>query len=655
MRRSSKPQTSVGHQAAHASFYDSLVHSQRRWQVVLIAALLAALTVAAYCHLWLNDFVIFDDLKYIVLNPHVNTGLSWDNVRWAFTRYYADNWHPLTWISHMLDVQLFGMRAGGHHLVNLTLHIVNAILLFYFFMYTTSRLWPSFWVAGLFALHPLHVESVAWASERKDTLSTLFWLATMLAYAGYVKKHGTWRYLSVVVLMALGLMAKPMLVTLPFVLLLLDYWPLQRFVLAGWRPIPETGQSLEHILAEKVPLAILAACTAVVTMMVQKPAASDVVPFVVRILNAIISYVRYLWMMVWPANLSILYYFFHTPRLWTAAAAFLVLVAITIIAFAMGRYRRYVLVGWLWYLGTLVPVIGLVHVGYQSHADRYTYIPLIGIFVLIAYGIGDAALARPAVKKLIAVGGIALLAALCAVTYRTAAYWRNDATLLGRAIEVMPENAIMRSALGGSLINQGRFEEARRELLASAAIRQTADTMHLLGKAARGLGQFDEALRCYAKAIEWDPGLVKVYIDAGTLLYELQRYQEARDYLRQAIDLDPEAAAAYRILAAILANEKDYAGAAEQYEKSLAIEQDFSAWNNLGDAQLQMRQVQEAERSFRRALVLEPGSAVAHDNLAMALAGLGDKTQAVAEAAVAVNLDPNYVKARDYYHQLTGK
>jgi len=618
-----------------------------------------ALTFFAYWQVAHNEFIDFDDLLYIASNPHVNTGLSWDNVKWAFARSYADNWHPLTWISHMLDVQLFGLEPAGHHLMNLALHLVNTVLLFWFLMRTTGLFWQSIFVAGLFALHPLHVESVAWASERKDTLSTLFWLGTMLAYASYARKPAIWRYLMVVALFALGLMAKQMLVTLPLVLLLLDFWPLERFSVYRWRFITDCGQSMKRIFLEKVPLLALSASAAAITMHAQHAVPADVAPFVIRLLNAIISYGRYLAKMVWPANLSAHYLFFHTPTVWIAGPVLLFLLTVTIAALTIGRSRRYVLTGWLWYLGTLVPVIGLVHVGLQSHADRYTYVPLIGIFIVIVFALGDIAEKRPLLRKVLGIGGVAVLLALAAVTWKTVAYWKDDVRLFRRATEIQPENVFIRSALGKNLMKRQRYDEARVELLIANSIRPHPQTLGLLALTAQEQNRYDEALDYFKKAFAFrkpsafEPVYGPVYIDAGLLLYEMGRYDEAEKCLREAVTLDQGSANAHRLLAMVLAKKGDYAGAAMEYKNSLEIEQDFSAWNNLGDAQENMQDLAAAEQSYRRAIAMDPESSVAQYNLGSVLSKLCRKEEAIAAVARAIALDPNDTAARALHEQLT--
>jgi len=373
------------------------------WKTIAVVCCLIAVTIAAYWGVWKNDFVRFDDDEYVLENPHIADGLTPEGIRWAFTTVYASNWHPVTWLSHMLDVNMFGMWAGGHHLSSLLIHLLNTLLLFGFLMSATRRLWPSTVVAALFAIHPIHVESVAWVSERKDVLSCLFWIATMWAYLQYVRKPRWPRYFAVVVLFALGLMSKPMLVTLPLVLLLLDYWPLARFEPAsqgdGLRP---SGSHMLRILLEKAPLMALSVCSAVITLAAQRGAVTklDTVNMGPRLTNVIISYGRYIGKMFWPSKLTVFYPFVHKAHYLAAFCILLFLAAVTVWVLYRGSSSKYLVTGWFWYLITLMPVIGLVQIGAQSHADRYTYIPLIGIFIIIAYGIAQMLGQRPRLASL---------------------------------------------------------------------------------------------------------------------------------------------------------------------------------------------------------------------------------------------------------------
>ncbi|MBL7207805.1 MAG: glycosyltransferase family 39 protein, partial [Desulfobacterales bacterium] len=396
-----------------------------------VVCLFLALTVlAVYWQVGNHEFVNYDDKDYITENQHVQAGLTLKSIAWAFTSTHAGNWHPLTWLSHMLDCQIYGLNPCGHHFTSVFFHILNSILLFLVFKRMTGAFWKSAFVAALFALHPLHVESVAWAAERKDVLSAFFWMLTMGSYIRYVERPGTNRYLLVLLFFALGLMAKPMLITLPFVLLLLDYWPLGRFHVRkpeAAQPSEEkpqkdtkskkrksrkrlaknavqakktTGSDYQWSLAlsllwEKIPLFVLAAASSVVTFFVQQSGGAvrslDALPLFVRISNALVSYISYIVKMILPHNMAILYPHPKDFSIWQVAGACLLLACISFIAIRSMKRYPYFAVGWLWYLGTLVPVIGLVQVGLQSMADRYTYIPLTGIFIIIAWGISDLA------------------------------------------------------------------------------------------------------------------------------------------------------------------------------------------------------------------------------------------------------------------------
>ena len=373
--------------------FEQMNKPTRKYWVPCICLTLALATLISYSQVLNHDFIDFDDDMYVTRNENVQKGLTWQNIKWAFTTNQAYNWHPLTWLSHMLDCQLFGLKPAGHHFTSVLFHIANTLLLFLVFKSMTGNLWRSAFVAALFALHPLHVESVAWIAERKDVLSTLFWLLTMAAYVRYVRKPGPKWYLLTILAFAMGLMAKPMLVTLPFILLLLDYWPLARFQFG--QNIKDTEwKILYRLFVEKIPLFIITIITSVITFIV--PKGSGAVPglkelsLMPRLTNALISYVKYIEKMFWPSRLAVFY-----PRAvdaiptWQILAALLLLLIISGLAVWLARSRKYLLVGWLWYLGILVPVIGLVQVGDQAMADRYTYVSLIGLFIIVVWGLND--------------------------------------------------------------------------------------------------------------------------------------------------------------------------------------------------------------------------------------------------------------------------
>ncbi|HSV26364.1 MAG TPA: tetratricopeptide repeat protein, partial [Sedimentisphaerales bacterium] len=494
----------------------SAVQSSQKWIRRLAVAGLILAMIAAYSRISRNEFVNFDDYTYITRNRHVNDGLSFEGVKWAFTEYHSSNWHPVTWLSHMLDVELFGMWAGGHHLVSLGIHILNSLLLLWFLCSATGRFWPSLFVAGLFALHPLRVESVAWASERKDVLSVFFWMATMMAYSFYVKKTGWRRYAVVVLLFALGLMSKPMLVTLPIVLLLLDWWPFERVVLSGrhrGRPMP-----LLRLAAEKLPLLAMSAVSALVTIDAQQGAvaALDVVGFSTRFTNAAISYWRYLGQMIWPAGLAVLYPYVNRPEYLLAAAALLLLAGATVAAVRWRMQFRYILTGWLWYLIALLPVIGLIQVGAQSHADRYTYLPLTGIFIIISWGASSLARRVRAIRIVIPAAAVAILVILGILTWRQTGYWKDSVTLFERTTAVTEDNHVAMTNLGNALIDIGEPDRAMEQFQKSLALApRQAQTLTGIGKVLFDRGELDASWQYYKMAVDLKPDLKDAQLNAG--------------------------------------------------------------------------------------------------------------------------------------------
>ena len=443
----------------------SAFSGQARWACLA----LIAVNMIVYAPVWHHGFVNYDDDEYVSTNTVVLRGLTWHGASWAFTTGHAGNWHPLTWLSHMLDVQFYGLDPGPHHLTNLLFHIANTLLLFGLLHRMTGALGRSAFVAGLFAVHPLHVESVAWVAERKDVLSTLFWMLTLWAYVEYVRRPGLRRYWPVLLFFALGLMAKQMLVTLPFVLLLLDFWPLGR---VGTRPNPAGGWALSRdgwattvrLVWEKLPLLALTVVSSIVTVVVHRQAAAVIslsaTPLNLRVANALVSYVTYISKMLWPARLAVLYPYAQSLPGWWVAGAFLGLMGISVAVIRAGPRHPYLPVGWLWYLGTMVPVIGLIQVGNQATADRYTYVPLIGLFIVVAWGVPDLLVRWPRRRiGLPIAAGLVILA--CAIAARgQLRYWEDSTTLWTRALAVTTENNIAHNNLAVSLADQGKLDEA---------------------------------------------------------------------------------------------------------------------------------------------------------------------------------------------------
>ena len=515
----------------------------------IVVTVLSALAACSYWQVGEFAFVNIDDIQYVYTNPIVLQGLTKEGIAWAFTAFDASNWHPLTWLSHMADVELFGLDAGWHHRVNLLLHLLNTALLFLVLRGMTGGLWQSAFVAGLFGVHPLHVESVAWVAERKDLLSALFWILTMGAYARYVRSPGAGRYLLVAACFALGLMSKPMAVTLPFVLLLLDWWPLGRL---GGGPI--SAPAVFRLIREKIPLMALSAASCAITYVAQVEGGAvkllGHVPAALRVANAVVSYGRYLAKTVWPASLAVFYPHpasFHAgiPEWQVAAAAFL-LAGCSFAALRQARRRPYLAVGWIWYLGTLVPVIGLVQVGGQAYADRYTYLPLIGIFVIAAWGIPEALGGWRHRKAALAFGSLAVLAGLSVASWNQAGTWRNDFALNGHALRVTERNWLAWNNLGVAFEKAGRPEQAIAYYREAVRVRPDYSyAWYNLGSIYGNIGQQRQAIACYQETVKADPEFAEAWNNMGAAYSILGQFQEAVVSYREAVRVRPGYAVAW--------------------------------------------------------------------------------------------------------------
>jgi tetratricopeptide (TPR) repeat protein len=489
----------------------------RRPPAAVVAGLaLAVLPCLAYGRVLANDFefVAYDDPVYVTDNPNVHTGLSWANVEWALTSFEHDNWHPLTWISLQADATLYGSDARGFHLTNLLLHAANVVLLFTALRALTGATWRSAAAAALFAVHPLHVESVAWVSERKDVLSTFFWMLTLLAYARYAAHPGALRYAAVLACFAVGLAAKQMLVTLPVVLCLLDYWPLKRWpqlgqktalVRLGDRPCPVP--SLNTWVAERLLPFFLALVAGLLTLVAQRPRGIGEFSPAARVANAAVAYVTYLGKMIWPANLCNFYpHRGDATSLTAAVLACAFLAGCTVLAFLLRRRRPYILVGWLWYVITLLPVVGLVQVGDQALADRYVYVPLVGIYVIVAWGAADLLAAAKVPAWLWGTVAGVVLVLLAATTWRQAGYWRNSIALWRHCVEVTRHSAAY-WGLATSYARAGRLEEAREQMQTAVEMapdnaqyhKTFADLLRKMGRTEEAEKHFREALRLYGR------------------------------------------------------------------------------------------------------------------------------------------------------------
>jgi tetratricopeptide (TPR) repeat protein len=548
---------------------------------------LTLITTAVFHQVCTYDFTNYDDSKYIYENSNIQSGITLKAIKWAFTSGYASNWHPLTWLSHMLDWQLFGPKPWGHHLTNLIFHIANTLLLFIVLKQMTHRLWPSAFVAALFALHPLHVESVAWVAERKDVLSTFFWMLTMWAYVRFVSRPKIASYLLVLLFFALGLMSKPMLVTLPFVLLLLDYWPLDRF--SSKRGKAGSKYSLPYLLIEKAPLFVMTLVSCIVTFVLQRKGGS-MMPFTLklRISNALVSYVEYIGKMMWPSRLAVFYP--HPDKniaILHVVISAVLLLAVTILILRFSKSRRYLVTGWFWYLGTLVPVIGFVQVGLQAMADRYTYIPLIGLFIIIAWGAPDLLAKWRYRESILALSPLLIILVMSICTHFQLRYWKNSITLFQHALDVTKNNYIAHHLIGSALRKQGRLDETIYHYKKTIELNPRDSDVYLdIGAVLTAQGKFDEAISIYNKALQITPDLIELHINLGVALLESGKLEEA----------------------------------VKEFEKVLRV-QPHNAFvhNNLGVAFLRQRKFDEAIEHFRQTIQIDPNNTTARDNLNLAL------------------------------------
>ena len=650
----------------------------------VLSLLLMVITIAVYWPVTRFDFVNLDDQVYVSERPEVLAGLTWSGIRWALTATEGGAWHPLTWLSLMLDGQLFGHRAGGYHATNLAWHVLNTLLLFGWLQSLTGARWRSALVAALFALHPLHVESVAWISERKDVLSTTFWLLSLWAYTTYASRFKRYEqpsrlwiwYTLSLGLFALGLGSKPMLVTLPCLLLLLDYWPLER--------LKPSAPNLRPLFLEKVPFFALSAAASLITVKAQRAsdalASFDSVSPGNRIANAVISYVLYLRKTLWPSDLSVFYPYQTVLPTSLVLGAAIVLLVMTFAALKWRQRYPFLTVGWFWFLGTLVPVIGLVQVGGQSLADRYTYVPLIGLFIALVWG--AVALLRKAQRSpgatpgLATLGGVALLA--CTVlTARQLRHWQNSETLFRHTLVVTANNVVAHVNLASTLLDQNRFNEAAEQCRLALAIRSdSTDALKNLGLALAGSGQWAEAIPHYQRALEINPtddqalnslGLAlanqgnlaaaedffrrslkskanspEALSNLGLALALQGRTSEAIDCYHRALQLNPREVKVLNNLGLALASQQQWTEALDYYRRALAIQPDYiDALVNSGAALGGQGRIPEAISYYRRALDVRPESLEALFNLGTALASQGQRTEAIDLLSRAQRLQPD--------------
>jgi tetratricopeptide (TPR) repeat protein len=561
---------------------------------LLICLLLVMVTFAVYWQVRNYAFVHIDDSQYVTENQHVQDGLSIESIIWAFSSQHAANWHPITWLSHMLDIELYGLNPGAHHQTNLIFHIANALLLFFAFRKMTSNLWQSGFVAALFALHPLHVESVAWVAERKDVLSTFFWMLTMFSYARYAAHPGINRYLPVVGFFLLGLMAKPMLVTLPFVLLLLDFWPLRRM---QFNAPADDGHKLQQrsqgllIFWEKIPLFSLAVASSVMTFLAQKSGGAvgsmELYPLTTRVANALVAYVKYIGKMIWPANLAVFYPYSESLPGWQVIGAGALLGLITFAAIRSFGQRPWFVVGWLWFLGTLVPVIGLVQVGLQAMADRYTYIPLIGVFIIVAWGVPELLHRWRHKEKLLGLTAISVIIMLGITSWMQTRYWENNHALFKHALDVTEKNYLAHNAFGNALKEEGKSSEAIRHYLRALEIRPDYAAPHYsIGHTLAAKGNYEDATNHFQKALQIKPDYAEAHDNLGYAFMMQGKIEQAILHYSEALRMKPDDAEVHNRLGLALVSQGQFDNAVIHFQKAVNLKADFiAAQNNLYRAQ----------------------------------------------------------------------
>jgi protein O-mannosyl-transferase len=526
-------------------------------RAVLVYSVIILATLSVYLPVKDFDFVVYDDSTYVFNNPRVQGGLTFKNVLWSLTATEASNWHPLTWISHMLDIQVFGMNAGSHHLTSVGFHIINTVLLLAWLNTITGEFWKSSFVAALFALHPLHVESVAWIAERKDVLSTFFCFLALLSYTHYCQKKNRQQYLLSLFLFICALMAKPMVVTLPFVFLILDYWPLKRFPEVFSNKIPvHDKRVLVALLFEKIPFLVFSFLSCWITLTAQHSTVATIesFPLIPRIANSIISYTEYLAKMVCPFPLAVIYPYPRKIFLWKTIASLFLVLSISFLAIRKLRRRPWLAVGWFWYIGTLAPVIGLVQVGVQGYADRYTYIPLIGLFIMIAWQVPEMAQSWKRKNIALSTSAAGILSVLCVLTLFQVRLWENSITLFEHAIKSTSENYVAHNNLGFSLAEKGNYNEAIAHYRKAIRIYPSFGySLENLGFILYKQGNFEESIFHYQNAIAYNSNSERSYYMLGNTYFELKQIDKAIIYYSKALKIRPDFVEAITNLAISLA------------------------------------------------------------------------------------------------------
>jgi protein O-mannosyl-transferase len=625
---------------------------------LIISLFLIFAIIIAYWQVRNFDFVDFDDGSYITENIHVQKGLTIEGLIWAFTTFHSANWHPMTWLSHMLDYELYGLNPMGHHWTNMQFHIANTLLLYLILQMMTGAIWQSAFVAALFALHPLHVESVAWVSERKDVLSAFFGLLSIAAYYHYVKTSGLKNYLLVIIFLSLGLMAKPMLVTFPFVLLLLDFWPLKRFQFKNDRMLQSDKitffgfQGFLRLFLEKIPAFIPVIISCILTFLAQKNYGAvqtlGALPLITRIANALISYVSYAFQAIWPGNLAVYYpHPVDTLPVWQICGAALLIVSVFCGAICLLKQYRYVAVGLFWYFGTLIPVIGLVQVGDQAMADRYTYIPLIGLFIIIAWGASDLLVKWRYRKIFLGVSAVIILSALIVCTFFQTSHWRNTITLFENAVKVTENNYKALNNLGTALIDKGKYDEAIVYLSEALIINpQKTGARNNLANVLFLQGKPDEAVFHYNEILKFNPQKTNARNNLANVLFAQGKPDEAVLHYKEAIKINPEADVHYN-LAYVLSFQEKLDEAVFHYKEAIRINPEYAkAHYCLGKILMNQKKVKEAMLHFAETIMISPDYAEAYNKIGLILAEQGKYKKAEEFFLKAVQIKPSYTEAR---------
>jgi protein O-mannosyl-transferase len=646
-----------------------------------ICLALTVLALLVFAPVGRYDFVLYDDPDYVRENPRVRHGLTLANVLWAFTTTHAANWHPITWLSHMFDCHVFGVDPGLHHLVNVGFHAANAVLVFLVLLRLSRRIWPAAIVAALFTVHPLHVESVAWISERKDVLSTFFGLGTLWLYCSYVRHSVWWRYCLICIVYALSLMAKPMLVTLPAVLLLLDFWPLGRLTSArpaalrrddgashrqarrartarreGARAAARANvpghlgrahtASVVSLVIEKLPLLILAVGSSIMTVIAQHESGaiaplSDVSLWW-RLPNAVVAYGTYLVRTAWPSGLTIFYPRPPTIPVWEIVASVALLALVSWVSIRFRSTRPHLLVGWLFYLLTLAPVIGLVQAGDQATADRFTYVPLLGVFIMIAWSVADLVATRPQLLLPSAVVGAAVLSAYATIASAQVRYWRDTTSLFNRALQVTARNHVAHNALGFALAEEGRLADAEQHFREAITVAPGFAPAHLnLGRVLSATRRFPEAESAFRAVLHLQPHSSAAHLNLARILLERGQLTDAQNHYERSLAQIPQAADAHRELGIVFERLGRAVDARQQYELAITLNPQLSeAHNDLGLLLMNNVQSDEAAAHFRDAIRIDPNNAEAHSNLGMALDMAGRSNDALGHYEDSLRLAP---------------